>query len=436
MKHETLGAAPHFRNVPLGRAWVAILVCLFLAAGLFVFRGPMRSDKSYDFAAPYMASVRLLHGHDPYAVDNFLHDWHANGASPQAEADESGKRPVYPPPTLVAIAPFALLRWFAALRILVWGCALLYVLLLYALAGEIDGRRRRLAFVCFGLALAPVHTALSVGNLSILAFLLCAWSALLLYRNRTVPAGLLLALGCCIKPTIGFTIVLFFFLSRQWKACAAWAASSAAIAGTGLALTSRVDPVWRVHYRENLAYLFGAHGVATYLPVNATRFQLLNLQVPFYELLQSQKETNLAVYAVTGVLLLVWWLLYRRRNAGGVSWSWAAFAAIALMCLLPLYQRTYNASLILVALLAAFQHFRLRSSKWILGVSCVFLLPWETVMRVRVQPHLPAALIGSSLWQVGVLPLSSWAVLLVILLLLRIMMLENLWENKPALREG
>jgi hypothetical protein len=149
-------------------AWFAV----FLASGLFLLRGPFRASGDYvnDFAAPYTATRLWLQHRNPYDANAFFPTWHDAGAPKgKVAGNPSGTHPVYPPPTLAILIPFALLPWAIAVKTLTLLSATLDLVVLTMFASFLHGTWRdpvRPAFLAFGLALAPTHSGLHVSNVA------------------------------------------------------------------------------------------------------------------------------------------------------------------------------------------------------------------------------------------------------------------------------
>ncbi len=165
-------------------AWIAVL----LASGLFLLRGPLRANSGYvnDFAAPYTATRLWLQHRNPYDATAFFPTWHDAGApTGKVAGNPSGTHPVYPPPTLVVLIPFALLPWPIAVKALTVLSVALYIAVIPLLASFLPGTWRdpiKPAFLAFGLALAPTHSGLHVTNVACLAASLLFLSHLLLAK--------------------------------------------------------------------------------------------------------------------------------------------------------------------------------------------------------------------------------------------------------------
>jgi hypothetical protein len=400
------------------------LICGAIALGailaVFFLRGPLRAlhGKGGDFSMPYVAGIQYNQKLNPYASADFLAVWHAAGAPAALSVDSSLQRPVYPPSTLLLMAPLSRLSWTHALLTYTILCVVLLGPLLYFLAELIgDNWRswRRWGFVAYGLALAPIHTAIALGNLSILAFIVCMYSLLLAQKKRDIPAGILLGIALCLKPTSGILILLYMLFSKRWRVLCAGGVVTVLITAAAMIRMSSIAPAWRSDYRQNVAYLTGPQGGGNFASPSTLRFDLLNLQVPIFGIVHSKGSADLLTYLLVGALGMVWLtLLIRKRD---VLDYWEASGALILLGLLPIYQRNYNACFVLVALLWAFQNIRLPIAKWILAVSAIFLLPGEALLR-DLYGHIPSAVSQSMLWNVIIMSQATWGVLALVLLLL------------------
>ena len=91
-------------------AWLAVAV----GAVEFLFRALLRSNSLWmsDLTAPYVSARLWLSGGNPYDSHIFLSTWAASGA-PESGLKQflSEMHSVYPPPTLLVMAPMALIRW-------------------------------------------------------------------------------------------------------------------------------------------------------------------------------------------------------------------------------------------------------------------------------------------------------------------------------------
>ena len=101
-----------------------------------------------------------------------------------------------------------------------------------------------------------------------------------------------------------------------------------------------------------------------------------------------------------------------------MRWNWASISVLSLLSLLPIYQRNYNGGMLLFTIFWAFQNLERRLARAVLVCSSVFLVPGEAWLRNSLNPHLPAAIKSSALWNMAVMPHAAWAVLLITCLML------------------
>jgi Glycosyltransferase family 87 len=370
-------------------AWLAVL----LASGLFLLRGPLRASSGYvnDFAAPYTATRLWLQHRNPYDSTAFFPTWHDAGAPKgKVAGNSSGNHPVYPPPTLVVLIPFALMPWPIAVKALTLLGAALYIAVLPLLASFLPGTWRdpiKPAFLAFGLALAPTHSGLHVANVVCLAATLLFLAIYFLLRSRAeqinLPAIACLTLSICLKPTLGLLLIPYLLWTRAWRTLAATVAITAAITAASLYPLLSLGPVWLASLRENIAVVFTNGGAADVSEQSLLRFDRIDLQLPLYALLHSRTGASLLAALIAAALLLLWF--QSKPNTSNQPPSGAALdqhilqiAALLAIGLLPFYQRYYSAMIVLLPILWALRtlsHPTFRTTqRWVLILSPIFLI--------------------------------------------------------------
>jgi Glycosyltransferase family 87 len=384
-------------------AWLAV----FLASGIFLLRGPLRASSGYvnDFAAPYTASRLWLQHRNPYDSTAFFPTWHSAGASQgKVAGNPSGTHPVYPPPTLVVLIPFALLPWSIAVKALTLLSAALYIAVLLLFASFLPGTTRdaiKPAFIAFGLAFAPTHSGLHVTNVACLAATLLFLSIYFLLSRRpnqiNVPAIACLTLSICLKPTLGLLLIPYLLWTRAWRTLAATLAIAAAITAASLYPLLSLGSVWLSSLRENIAIVFTNGGAADVSEQSLLRFDRIDLQLPFYALLHSRTGASLLATLTAATLLLFWFKstpdTRHPLSGAALSQHLLQIATLLAIGLLPFYQRYYSAMIVLLPVLWAFRTlsqptYRTRS-RWILALSSVFLINTEAIFaRSRLLPSL------------------------------------------------
>jgi hypothetical protein len=405
-----------------------ILALLVPALLLFFVRGPLRAlhGEGGDFATPYVAAVRLLQAHDPYDPLNFNRDLGSRGG-PSDALGPSSQRAVYPPTTLLLLAPFALVRWPAALALYVLLCSAGTLVLIWRLArllGPLNRRSPRsrgVVFAAFALALAPIHTAIGLGNLSAVALLGCGFALLAAESREDVAAGCLLAVALCLKPTTAAAVLLLFLLLRRWRALGACAlACLLALAATAV-IVRPLDPIWQQHYLDNLRYQVGAEGAASFTGAYA---DTVNLQTPLFLLLHrpplqlSAQQVDLLAWAIAAAFALLWLVLCLRKRLLSGAWSWLAVASLCIIGLLPIYQRNYSVGLVLFVLLWAFQALPAGAARIALGLCACLLVPGRSLLTHFVEPHLDPAFAAGPIWHGVILSYVTWTLVLLVCLML------------------
>jgi len=426
-------------------AWIAVL----LAAGLFLVRGPLRASSGYvnDFAAPYTATRLWLQHRNPYDSTAFFPTWHEAGAPKgNVAGNPSGTHPVYPPPTLVVLIPFALMTWPIAVEALTLLSTALYLAVLPLLASFLPGTWRdpvKPTLLAFGLALAPTHSGLHVTNVACLAATLLFLSIYFLLSNAkpiNLPAIVCLTLAICLKPTLGLLLIPYLIWTRAWRALSATAAIFATITATSLYPLLSLGPVWLSSLRENIAVVFTNGGAADVSEQSLLRFDRIDLQVPLYALLHSRTAASLVSVLIPAALLLLW--SQSKPNISNQPLSGETLdqhilqiASLILIGLLPFYQRYYSAMMVLLPILWALRTLSHQSSRaiqrWALILSSIFLINTEALFsRSALLPFLIVHFPLLANFLLG--PHLCWLLLLLSTLLLAFLIQESSVEQTVA----
>jgi Glycosyltransferase family 87 len=383
-------------------AWLAV----FLASGVFLLRGPLRASSNYvnDFAAPYTAARLWLRHRNPYDSTAFFATWHAAGApTGKVAGNPSGTHPVYPPPTLIILIPFALQPWPIAVKTLTLLSAALYLAVLPLLASFLPATWRdpiKPAFLATGLALAPAHSALHVTNVACLAATLLFLAIYFLLSRRQAqinfPAIVCLTLSICLKPTLGLLLLPYLLWTRAWRTLTVTLAISAAITAASLYPLLSLGSVWLSSLRENIAVVVTNGGAADVSEQSLLRFDRIDMQLPLYALLHSRAGASIFAALLAAALLLLWFLRTPAAHDGSLSDAALSqhilqIATLLTIGLIPFYQRYYSAMVVLLPVLWAFhtlsQSAIVSARRWVLILSSVFLLNTEAIFSR--SPQLP-----------------------------------------------
>lgn len=425
-------------------------MAVLLAAGLFLLRGPLRASSGYvnDFAAPYTATRLWLQRRNPYDSSAFFPTWHDAGAPKgKVAGNPSGTHPVYPPPTLVVLIPFALMPWPIAVKALTFLSTVLYLAALPFLASFLPGTWRdpiKPTFLAFGLALAPTHSGLHVTNVACLAatlLFLAIYSLLKSSENRAnLTAIICLTLSICLKPTLGLLLIPYLLWARAWRTLAATVAISAAITAASLYPLLSLGSVWLSSLRENIAVVFTNGGAADVSEQSLLRFDRIDLQLPLYALLHSRTGASVLAALIAATLLLLWSqskpdISNHPASGATLDQHILQIAALLSIGLLPFYQRYYSAMIVLLPVLWALRTLSHPASRvtrrWVLILSSIFLINTEAIFsRSSLLPSL--TLRFPLLTNLVLGPHLCWLLLLLSILLLTATRNKPLFEAKKS----
>jgi hypothetical protein len=411
---------------------------LILAAGAeFVVRGPLRAVRSStqfnDFLSPYIQADAWTRGLDPYSPQTLLKLWPPRAAHlqfvPREVADGSiiAKRGIptaYPITSLVLIAPLSWLPWNLAYGL--WfaiNLALFGIMLsrLVELSGFSYRDVRGGLLIALVLALAPFHTGFVTGNVALAAVelgVIAVWTARQRYDSAT---AVLLAVSAGLKPQIGLCFILYYLVRRRWRIFAGAAALLALFAAVGLLRLEISHAPWFANYMNDNHVLLESGILANFTPVNPMRFGLLNLQVILYSIVGSASEANLLAELIGMVFLVVWLIVVSRRRSGQDELELLDLSAIAVMSLLPVYHRFYDAVLLVLPLCWVVASYRKARFSAILALLLMvpFLIPGGTILQtMQTNGRIPSTLSERRWWDTIVMPHEIWALFFLSLVLL------------------
>ena len=384
------------------------LVLLALGTVYFAARGPYRAWAGMDdrdLTILYAAALAWINGVDPY--DRQALSDLAAGAGTQLGAAWS----LYPPPTLVLLSTIAFLPWPVAEKASVIANVALELACIGMAMRVADMRpteRRGVLFAGAVLVLAPFHTAISEGQLSIAVAALLAAFVLAQQQDRPIAAGLCVGLAAAIKPQMGliFLVLLLLRCRRPAVVAAAGALACVAIVGAGRLAAAGVD--WLPGLLANLDQ-------SGFADATTSTTQRRNLQALLHALAPGADGTaiNLVTYAVAVTALAV--LIRALRHRAGREADLLLASGFAVVTLLVVYNRSYAATVLVLPLAWAFAAVRMPEARWAaigtVAASSVFLVPGAAALA-RTRP--PAVLDWIGPWW-PVLQLHQVLALLVVL---------------------
>jgi hypothetical protein len=398
---------------------VALWLLVAAAAAEWLVRGTLRGlrDSSDYFKNGYCASAAWLQGKDPYGVDDVAEIWSQTGSYLGLLTQE--KRPLYPPPTLVLIAPYAAQPCWASH--VTWQVTLHVLALLAIGALVVDSQFARddprLPFLIAALAaLAPLHSGLAKGQLAV-ASISCTILAIVAYgRERPNLSGVLLGIATALKPQLGLAFTGYFVLRGRWRP-ATWALAITAVCGAiaiGRMALAGVD--WVPSYLDNYHWFNDPDRNMDAGRGNPYRYMLINLQMALFGWTESRAAVQAIALSATAALSLTYIALLRRVPRD----EFLASGLVGVLCLLPVYHSNYDALVLALpvtwavrALASEHRRFAIAT----LAISALFLFPGGAAVHVLGQ-RLPDATTSSWWWQGLLLPFWPWALLVISIVLL------------------
>ena len=404
---------------------VTLWILIFLAAAEFVIRGPARflfQETAWnDLSQNYTASKLWLNGQSPSDPRKFVALWKQERGS---RLDLTDIRTHLAPPLggLVVLAPIAAFHWNVARVLWAIVLSLAFAATLWALAqtgGLRNGDPRTLAFIAGCLALAPFHTGIASGNPSILVIGFCAVAILAATHRRDVAAGVLFGLACSLKPHIGAGLVLYYLLRRRWQLFTSAVATTVGLFLFAVLYLWLRGASWIQDYLQNARGFVTANNIDDFSTANPSRFTLINLQVPFFSLTGHSSSANYLAFAVAGTLLLAWLYWVAKNNERGSDLL--PLGAVAIISLLPVYHRFYDAALLALPLCWCMAT-NIRRPKIATLVALIlmipFLVPGTAFLQQIAAGNQVSNWVTHTWWDNVVMPHETWALLILSVILI------------------
>ena len=313
-----------------------------------------------DFQELYYGSRTAAQHGDPYRPAEVAAVYRAEtGSLPEDSGVSHTKRLIIfigsnLPTTLLLVAPLAALPWKIAASIwilLIAACFILACSLIWSFGAasspRFSGGLIFLLFVNSGLFLCAGNTAGLAVSLSIVA----VWCFL---RDRFAIAGVLcLAVALAMKPHDAGPIWLCFLLMGGVRRKRAFQslAITAVIAVVAVLWLSHVAPHWLPEYHANLHAAMSAGGRDNPGPTTQGGRgigQIISLQAILSLIWDNPGFYNPVAWIICGPLIVIW-CVRTLRSRFSPRLAWFALAAIAPLAMLPVYHRTYDARLLVLA---------------------------------------------------------------------------------------
>ena len=338
------------------------LVLLMLGSIVFVLLGVALESavpsRDVDFRVMYYPARCLIQHQDPYNPDQVMSLYRAEGGDAPTDADKIRRMVsgyVYLPNAFTFTIPFALLPWGPAhilWQAVIVACYLLAAFLVWDLAAQFAPVAAG-ALICF--LLVNSELLLVTSNAAGIVLSLCAVAAWTFLRERLALAGVFcLAIALVVKPQDAGLVWLYFLMAGGTYRKRAWQTLllTVALSLPAVLWVGHAVPHWAQEWHMNMAIAEARGGTSDPGPASLAGHGLamvLSLQSVVSVFSDNPRVYNWVSYLVFAPLLASLAFITFRTRATQTR-TWPALAAAAVMTLLPVYHRQYDAKLLLLTI--------------------------------------------------------------------------------------
>jgi hypothetical protein len=391
------------------------LLSLLVLASCYFARGPFCALRdSRDFAGIYLASTAWVNALDPYDSKSSYRLWVGAKGTPD-ERPELKVPAVYPITVLTLTSPLTFLRWsYARFIWMLINCLAFYGLLvaLIVLAELRFDDWRAISLITACLMLYPVHVAVAMGQPTILAIfcgVLSIWTAA---SNRYLFSGILLALSLSLKIQLGIPFLCYHVIRRQWVILGFCIGGMMVIITIGILKLGWGNYSWIISWTKRIQEVFTPGGLNDPTIRNPYCFHLLNLQFPLSMMIKNNiviaNWLTMMIVAIEGCILV------KHMQVNNNFDMLLSLSTIAVVSLLPMYHRYYDASILVLPLTVFFLLVspEYRFSRWILiFLSLPFIFPWQDMIATWIKSNYDSPIRISWWWNIIVLPFEVYCIL-------------------------
>jgi arabinofuranan 3-O-arabinosyltransferase len=381
------------------RVLLVVLIPLALLEAWWVMpsRDPDAENwKEMDFAVFYTAGRMFAFGADPYDRADAEQVWRNAGGdddvmdvvwgpfwgdwSIPADRAEHWLPVELIPPGLTVMMPFSILP--VPLAWATWNVVVVVLLLgqLYAttrLMRRPHWDAASLAAILFTILLEPLHVGLANGQPTVPAVSLIVLALYWATSGREAWAGAAFAVATALKPQLAAPFVLLFMFQGKWRTVVVAAVIGAALTWAAAVPMQVQHPHWLHSWAGQLNAAEGAGNIDSARVDNPGRNDLLNLALIGHLFTGNALVVNGATLSLFFVAVAVLFRLNRHRRE-----SLGTTAAFAVLVLLPMYHRFYDAGILVLAVGWALVHLRDRARWWAGGVLAVAAAFWVSENRL------------------------------------------------------
>ena len=392
-----------------------ILASAILVASVLYFAArttPRHGHWMWDYGVMTEASRAWLDGRNPYDEAALYARWRAQpvkGWLDQIDHVES----LLPPPTLMVMSPLALLpravgmvAWYA----LQWALLVAIIPPLISLAGLKPVNAAAMYFAALVFLLGPVQSGVQAGQPVVPAVACIVFAFWLDLRDRPIAAGCLLALAMALKLQLAAPFVVYFALRGRWKTAITSSWVFVTLAALSVAWLLLRDVSFEQQWLANLRRSTGPGGPNDFA-AGVAMDHLLNLQLPLYAITSSRTFATIAALALVSIAAIVYALKVRRAMKEPAADPLLLVAPVAVLTLLPVYHRYYDATLLVIPLAWAIAALATPARKYAiatLALTAPFAFPVGWATNLINRGYLPASVADQPWWRILVMPLQVW----------------------------
>ncbi len=277
---------------------------------------------------------------------------------------------------MLLIAPLGLLGWHTAVCTYLFGSTVLFIIALLVLAQRLPLPRldpKKLYFVAFALAMAPLHSGIHQVNLSTL-IIACFCAGACFLSTRPYCSGIAIAIAMCLKPQVGIFFFAYPWLRKKWKTAFAELGACLVLSASSLVWMKIHNVEWLGAFLRELSRFSSPNGRGSPIATGAWKFQLLNLRVLTFQFTHSPEWSKILAWTLFALLAGVsGFLIISRVSDKNES---AGIAMISILALLPVYERYYAAEILLFVLYWAVENWRAKGAKAALLLMLPLLFPF------------------------------------------------------------
>jgi hypothetical protein len=302
------------------------------------------------------------------------------------------------------------------------------LILVTGVAGWSPADRASMEYAALALVMWPSYTGVLFGQTAILAAFLIVLGIFFEIRHGDWQAGISFTLAAAIKPQMAVFFLLVALCRLRWRT---WLAAT--VLGMLLLVVSlsqlyvhHID--WMSSIVESNWVVSRPGGINDPSTLNSENFAILSLTLPLRLLIADNTAVNCLAFflsAVTGGV--AFWLLRKSRDRRS---ELLRYSIIAVLSLLGVYNRCYDAILLLLPLLWAFMSWRTADRLWAI-IAVILTLPFCFVWWMSVLVHMTRAgmisqgAFHSWWWRTFITPHHVYA-----LLLLAVCLCCAAWQNR------